>query len=448
MQNLRKEKELFYFYVKVFEGFMVNFCLLMDKLFISNFSNEKIIKENSNELCMIIKSFNIIAPYHKISYSLFKGEFLETTFKILELSLSLNNYDLVNECLNLFLNFSENSFSVEQNCDLLLHQLYKQILLFTEKLSSDLKRYPINICANILSIFLEDEKLYSINSFEELKTNQINSLIINILPVIFDLLKNQETTLECLLFLSLIVEKYSFFIRFYRSLGIINYIFILMKNENYFSNLNLLKIILKLIEAPETKFQDILELQLIDKVNYLISKDNIDDVSIYTEYVIEMYYGLMYKLYEGKKKMQNNDKNFNSKIEKIAINFKLCIKLLACDNINVQETSCVCLIFLIKYFPNERIENLNLNIKFTQEDIPYLIKALSGNFKKIHKKIIKIFKWIIEYQNDAKELLSSYLSYIQIYIEKIRDTSEEPDAISLASKFLTNDLPKLNTVFF
>ena len=61
--------------------------------------------------------------------------------------------------------------------------------------------------------------------------------------------------------------------------------------------------------------------------------------------------------------------------------------------------------------------------------------------------MIKIFKWIIEYQNDAKELLSSYLSYIQIYIEKIRDTSEEPEAISLASKFLTNDLPKLNTVF-
>ena len=447
MQNLRKEKELFYFYVKVFEGFMVNFCILMDKLFISNFSNEKIIKENSNELCMIIKSFNIIAPYHKISYSLFKGEFLETSFKILEVSLSLNNYDLVNECLNLFLNFSEHSFSVEQNCDLLLHQLYKQILLFTQKLSSDLKRYPINICANILYVFLDDEKLYSINSFEELKTNQINSLIINILPVIFDLLKNQETTLECLLFLSLIVEKYSFFIRFYRSLGIINYIFILMKDENYYSNLNLLKILLKLIEAQETKFQDILELQLIDKVNYLISKDNIDDVSIYTEYVIEMYYGLMYKIHEGKKKIQSNDKNFNSKIEKIAINFKLCVKLLACDNFNVQEKSCVCLIFLIKFFPNERIDNLNLYIKFTQEDIPFLIKALSCNFKKIHKKMIKIFKWIIEYQNDAKELLSSYLSYIQIYIEKIRDTSEEPEAISLASKFLTNDLPKLNTVF-
>ena len=444
MQNLRKEKELFYFYVKVFEGFMVNFCILMDKIFISNCSNEKMIKENSNEVSMIIKSFNIIAPYHKISYSLFKGDFLETCFKILELSLTINNNELINECLNLFLNFSEHSFSVEQNCDLLINKLYKQILLLTQKLNSELKRYPLNICSNILSIFLEDEKLYSINTFEELKTNQINGLIKNILPIIFDFLKNSETTSECLLFLRLIIEKNSFFLKFYRSLGIIDYIFILMKDENYYSNLNLLKIMIKLIESSETKFQDILELQLIDKINYLISKDNVDDINIYTEYVIEMYYGLMYKIHEAKKKLQNNnDKAFNSKIEKIAANFKLCIKLLNCENINVQEKSCICLIFLIKFFPNERIESININIKFTHEDIPYLIKSLGDNFKKIHKKMIKIFKWIIEYQKDAKDLFYNYLSYIQIYIEKIRDTSEEPETINLASKFLTNDLIKI-----
>ena len=445
MQNLRKEKELFYFYVKVFEGFMINYCLLMDKYFILNFSNDKNIRENTNDIYILIKSFNIISPYHKISYSLFKEEFLETSLRILEFSITFNNLDLVNECLNLFLNFSEHSFSVEQNCDLLINKLYKQILLLTPKLNPDFKRYPLNICANILYVFLEDDKLYSINSFEELKTNEINSLVYNNLPIIFDLLKNQETTSECLLFLSLIIEKYSFFLKFYRSLGIIDYIFLLLKDENYYSNLNLLKIMIKLTETPETKFQDILELQLIDKINYLISKDNIDDVSIYTEYVIEMYYGLMYKIHEARKKIQNNEnKIFMSKIEKTAINFKLCIKLLTCDNINVQEKSCICLIFLIKFFPNERIENLNINIKFTNEDIPYLIKALGGNFKKIHKKMIKIFKWIIEYQKDAKELLCNYISYIQIYIEKIRDTSEEPESITLASKFLGNDLPKLN----
>ena len=122
---------------------MVNFSILMDKIFISNCSNEKMIKENSNEVSMIIKSFNIIAPYHKISYSLFKGDFLETCFKILELSLTINNNELINECLNLFLNFSEHSFSVEQNCDLLINKLYKQILLLTQKLNSELKRYPL-----------------------------------------------------------------------------------------------------------------------------------------------------------------------------------------------------------------------------------------------------------------------------------------------------------------
>ena len=33
-------------------------------------------------------------------------------------------------------------------------------------------------------------------------------------------------------------------------------------------------------------------------------------------------------------------------------------------------------------------------------------------------------------------------AFIQ-YIEKIRDTSEEPETINLASKFLTNDLIKI-----
>ena len=112
-----------------------------------------------------------------------------------------------------------------------------------------------------------------------------------------------------------------------------------MKEKDFYSNLNLIKILIILIESKETKFDDIIQLDLIDKVNYLISKDNIIDETIYTEFVIEMFFELMYKINEAidDKYSSNFDKedylkNFIPKIEKIAINFKLCIKLLGCEN--------------------------------------------------------------------------------------------------------------------
>jgi hypothetical protein len=183
----------------------------------------------------------------------------------------------------------------------------------------------------------------------------------------------------------------------------------------------------------------------------MINKDNIEDIvndiTIYTEYVIEMLYDLMYKINEIKKKFNRDfdkneyKKNFVSKIEKIAVNFKLCIRLLACNNTNLQEKSCVCIIFMLQLFPEGF--NENVNVKFKEDDIPNLLKGLDSNSKKIHKKMIKIFKWIIQYQKDANNLLKSYVSYIQIYVEKIRDTSTDPSVIEVATKFLENDLKSL-----
>ena len=73
-----------------------------------------------------------------------------------------------------------------------------------------------------------------------------------------------------------------------------------MKEEDFYSNLNLIKILIKLIESKETKFDDIIKLDLIDKVNYMLSKDNIIDETIYTQFVIEMFYELMYKINNAK----------------------------------------------------------------------------------------------------------------------------------------------------
>ena len=445
MMKLRKEKHQFYYYVKLFESFMINYCMNINKRYISICETQT--SNNNPEIISILKCFNIIAPYHKISYIIYNKEFLLCTFNL------ILNSDLKSEqifyAFDSYKAFSENPFSVEENSDLIINKIFTKLLSLTNKLNDEYRRFPLNICANILTVLLEDEKLYSSTTIEGGKTNQINSLIITILPNIYSLLKNEDTVTDSLAFLSLIIERNSAFIKFYRNAGIIDYIFVLMKDPNLYSNLNLIKILIKLIESSDTGFKDILELDLIDKVNYMISKDNLEEITVYTEYVIEMLFDLLFKINETKKKFsanydkENFKKNFTDKIEKIAVNFKLCIKLLGCEHENIQELSCVNLIFMLQFFPNGFNKYINGNVKFTIEDIPDLLKGLDSSCKKIHKKMIKIFKWIIEYQDDAKEILKNYVSYIQICVEKIKNSATEQDTMDTARKFLENDLVKI-----
>ena len=445
MMKLRKEKNQFYYYVKLFESFMINYCNSINKRYINICESQN--SNNNPEIISILKCFNIIAPYHKISYIIYNKEFLMCTFNL------ILNSDLKSEqifyAFESYKAFSENPFSVEENSDLIINKIFTKLLNFTNKLNDEYRRFPLNICANILTVLLEDEKLYSSTTIEGGKTNQINKLIITILPDIYNLLKNEDTVIDSLAFLSLIIERNSAFIKFYRNAGIIDYIFVLMKDPNLYSNLNLIKILIKLIESNDTGFKDVLDLDLIDKVNYMISKDNLEEITVYTEYVIEMLFDLLFKINETKRKFSNNydkenfKKNFTEKIEKIAINFKLCIKLLGCENENIQELSCVNLIFMLQFFPNGYIKYINGNVKFSSEDIPDLLKGLDSSCKKIHKKMIKVFKWIIEYQEDAKEILKNYVSYIQICVEKIKNSTTEPDTMETAKKFLENDLIKI-----
>ena len=446
MMKLRKEKQQFYYYVKLFESFMINYCININKRFITICETQN--NTNNPEIIAILKCFNIIAPYHKISYIIYNKEFLTCLFNL------ILNSDFKSEQLfyafESFKAFSENPFSVEENSDFIINKIFTKLLSLTNKLNEEYRRFPLNICANILTVLLEDDKLYSSTTIEGGKTSQINTLIITILPDIFSLLKNEDTVTDSLAFLSLIIERNSAFISYYRKVGIIDYIFVLMKDPNLYSNLNLIKILIKLIESNDTGFKDIIDLDLIDKVNYMISKDNLEEITVYTEYVIEMLFDLLFKINETKRKFSNNydkenfKKNFTEKIEKIAVNFKLCIKLLGCENENIQELSCVNLIFMLQFFPNGYIKYINGNVKFTSEDIPYLLKGLDSSCKKIHKKMIKIFKWIIEYQDDAKEILKNYGSYIQICVEKIKNSTNEQDTMETARKFLENDLVKIN----
>ena len=114
------------------------------------------------------------------------------------------------------------------------------------------------------------------------------------------MLKIDELVFSTLSFLSLIIERNSAFIRFYKSEKIIDHIFEMMKDANLLSNLNIIKIFIKLIEYQETTFDEIISMSLIDKVNVIINSDNGDNI-IYTEYIIELFYNLLYKINEQKK---------------------------------------------------------------------------------------------------------------------------------------------------
>ena len=446
MLKLRKDKHHYYCYVKIFESFMINYCNNISKHLIPMISKSIVSKtaNTNSEIISLLVAIAVISPYYKISFSLFKSDFIEA---LVSLTTATTNETIHTNTLDILRCFSETAYSVEENSSILISSLFAKILDLTNTLSVDFKRIPLNICANILTVLLDDDKLYSSVSLDDGKTNQINSLILNILPLITNLLKHEDTVNDSLSFLSLIIERNSAFIAFYRSIGIIDYVFQLMIDDNFISNLNLLKILSKLIESKDTKFEDIIELKLLDKVNYLISKDSAEEISIYTEYVIEMLFDLMYKLNETKKKKYGSNwdgedykKNFLSKIENVAMNFKLCIKLLGCDNGNIQEKSCVIVIFILQFLPTNYYENKEWEVKFTGDDVLDLLKGLGSSCVKIHKKIIRIFKWIIEFQSDAQDVLGPFKSYIQIYIEKIRDTSKDPDVVDVASKFLMTNL--------
>ena len=81
MMKLRKEKHQFYYYVKLFESFMINYCININKRYINICETQT--SNNNPEIISILKCFNIIAPYHKISYIIYNKEFLLCTFNLI-----------------------------------------------------------------------------------------------------------------------------------------------------------------------------------------------------------------------------------------------------------------------------------------------------------------------------------------------------------------------------
>jgi len=121
-----------------------------------------------------------------------------------------------------------------------------------------------------------------------------------------------------------------------------------------------------LTQSKDVQFKEIISMGLIDKVNYLIDysynnnniTNNDDDENSYLDYIFELYYEMMEKIFEYKKinypknvklNVDSYKKDFLSKVENVGKNFNLCIKLLGNqNNVNVQEMACVCLIYILQ----------------------------------------------------------------------------------------------------
>ena len=432
--------------------------------FIQSFVNSLNKNNKASEIYKYCETFDIIGIYHKISYAFFTPQLLNIIKDYITKQIISGSKDenLIGVLLDVLIKFSENPFSVEQNIDVILRGLLIDILKISEKIKGDNSSKITLITANVLTIILSDERLYSIDGKQGTKNNEIRNLVKKLITIFGTLVQDKFLTEEILSLLSLILELDENYISFYKSNGIIDYIFNLVSLKEFSYNINILKILIILMESKIMGFKEIINMNFIEKINFIIDRTtkNInvnnngdEEESSYIDYVFELYYEMISKLLEYKKQKYPKTvkidigaykKDYSSKIELIGKNFHLFIKILGNQkNTTLQEISCVCLIFILQSIPNAKIESLNEELKFKGSDIPNLLKGLELSCRKIHKKMIHIFQWIIEFQPDAKKIIKPYLSYLITYLENICNTSTEPEVIKLSQKFLDKEVNEL-----
>ena len=57
--------------------------------------------------------------------------------------------------------------------------------------------------------------------------------------------------------------------------------------------------------------------------------------------------------------------------------------------------------------------------------------------------MISIFDWIIQFQDDAKEILKPNAGYLTTYLENIINTSAEPEIIIAAKNFIEKKISSI-----
>ena len=433
-------------------------------IFIQAFSNALSKSGKISEIQKYCQTFEKIGIYHKISFNFFTPQLLYEIKDYITKIIKAGKYDsdIVGMLLDVIIKFSENPISVDKNVDVILRGFLIDILKLSPKIKGDNSSKITLITANILAIILSDENLYSIDGKEGKKNNEIRNLIKKLIPVFGNLIQDSDLTEEILSLLSLIVERDENYITLYQNNGVIDYIFDIMPKKELSDNLNIIKILIILMESKGFEFKDIIDMNFCERINLLIERtvknyntanNEENEQNSYIEYVFELLYEMVMKLMDYKKQkyplLTNKNmtifkKEYSSKVEPIAKNFNLFIKMMGYqNNVNLQEISCMCIIFILQTFPDKKFENIKLELKFKGSDIPNLLKGLELSCFQIHKKMIHIFKWIIQFQDDANKIFKPYLSYLITYLENICNTSADPSVISSAQSFMENEIKKL-----
>ena len=152
--------------IKVFEqifiskikGLIKNFLSILNKIMIKISSSVKPnISPLLEELIIYLNCFFIIGLYPKISVSLFFQEFLDGLVKIIENNqmfadlIILRVYDILKI-------FSENTIAVAENNDFVIKRMFLPILESSFSQQADNKITPLNICANMITLLLDDDR--------------------------------------------------------------------------------------------------------------------------------------------------------------------------------------------------------------------------------------------------------------------------------------------------
>ena len=80
--------------------------------------------------------------------------------------------------MNILSNFSNNKSAIEEVSDLVIDKLSIKVLSLCDTVEN--KIIPLTVSANLLTILLDDDKIYSSTVLEEGKTVKINKTILAI----------------------------------------------------------------------------------------------------------------------------------------------------------------------------------------------------------------------------------------------------------------------------
>ena len=156
-------------------------------------------------------------------------------------------------------------------------------------------------------------------------------IVYNVLSILKKTMEDEDLIYHVLSFLNMIIERNSAFIKIYKEEGIIDIVIKFLNNSSFSDNINLIKIMIKLLEDPSTTFDDVVQFDVIHSVNALVQKASEENSNL-TDLSISLLYNLLLKIVDyqkSKPKFESTEyKNFVNKIIDVGENFRFAINSL------------------------------------------------------------------------------------------------------------------------